>query len=107
MLLTPDQPLASIAGRVVALPAPPLRQRRWLVPVDFIGRALRSSPTSKITLRRPSHLVILGDLRVPRVQVRYDSRRAQDRARGSHGYASRGRHARTASTISQDGDQLL
>ena len=41
LLLTPDQPLASIAGRVVSLPAPPVRQgRRWLVPVDFIGRAL-------------------------------------------------------------------
>jgi len=41
ILLMADQPLASISGRIVSLPAPPIRQgRRWLVPVDFIGRAL-------------------------------------------------------------------
>ena len=75
ILLTPDQPLASISGRVVSLPAPPVRTaaRRWLVPVDFIGRALSLVYESKLTLRRPSRLVVVGDLRVPRVQIRYDA----------------------------------
>jgi hypothetical protein len=74
ILLMADQPLASISGRIVSLPAPPLRQgRRWLVPVDFIGRALPALSDSRIALRRPSRLVIVGDLRVPRVQVRYDT----------------------------------
>src|SRR6266436_6667826 len=39
ILLTPDQPLGSVAGRIISLPAPTIRRnRRWLVPVDFIGR---------------------------------------------------------------------
>ena len=39
--LTPDQSLVSVSGRLVSLPAPLTRQgRRWLVPVEFISRAL-------------------------------------------------------------------
>ena len=101
ILLMPDQPLASIAGRVVALPAPPVRQgRRWLVPVDFIGRALAQVYDARITLRRPSHLVVVGDLRVPRVQVRYDTTGA------TSGRLTIDATPRTNSTITQDGDQL-
>jgi N-acetylmuramoyl-L-alanine amidase len=102
VLLTPDQPLASIAGRVVSLPAPPVRQgRRWLVPVDFIARALALVSDSKIAVRRPSHLIIVGDLRVPRVQVRYDAITI------NNGRLTIDATPRAASTITQDGDQLL
>jgi len=102
LLLTPDQPLASIAGRVVSLPAPPVRQgRRWLVPVDFIGRALSLVSDTRITLRRPSHLVIVGDLRVPRVQVRYDTSGA------TTGRLTLDATPRANSAISQEGDQLV
>jgi N-acetylmuramoyl-L-alanine amidase len=101
LLLTPDQPLASIAGRVVSLPAPPVRQgRRWLVPVDFIGRALSLVSDLKIALRRPSHLVIVGDLRVPRVQVRYDTSGAIT------GRLTIDATPRANSAITQEGDQL-
>jgi N-acetylmuramoyl-L-alanine amidase len=101
ILLMADQPLASISGRIVSLPAPPLRQgRRWLVPVDFIGRALPSVSDSRIALRRPSRLVIVGDLRVPRVQVRYDTSGA------TSGRLTIDATPRVASTISQEGDQL-
>jgi len=101
ILLTPDQPLASIAGRIVSLPAPPIRQgRRWLVPVDFIGRALPSVSDSRIALRRPSRLVIVGDLRVPRVQVRYETSGA------TSGRLTIDATPRVASTITQEGDQL-
>jgi N-acetylmuramoyl-L-alanine amidase len=73
IVLTPDQPLASVSGRLVSLPAPPRRaaSRRWLVPVEFI-RALALVYDTKLDLRKPSHLVVVGDLRVPRVQVTYD-----------------------------------
>src|SRR5262249_24251057 len=41
ILLTPEQALASVSGKLVSLPAPPSRSgRRWLVPVEFINRAL-------------------------------------------------------------------
>ena len=43
IVLTPDQTIASVAGRLISLPAPPVRaDGRWLVPLDFINRALAS-----------------------------------------------------------------
>jgi N-acetylmuramoyl-L-alanine amidase len=73
IVLTPDQTLASVAGRLISLPAAPTRSgRRWLVPVEFISRALAPIFDAKLELRKPAHLLIVGDLRVPRVAVRYD-----------------------------------
>ena len=73
IVLTPDQALASVAGRLVSLPAPPARNgRRWLVPVEFISRALSLIYDTRLDLRKPSRLLIIGDLRVPRIAVRYD-----------------------------------
>src|SRR4029078_7020194 len=41
IVLTAEQTLASVAGRLISLPAAPTRSgRRWLVPVEFISRAL-------------------------------------------------------------------
>ena len=73
ILLTPDQPLVSIAGRLVSLPASPTRSgRRVIVPVEFINRALALIYDSRLDLRKPSRLLIAGDLRVPRVTVRFE-----------------------------------
>jgi N-acetylmuramoyl-L-alanine amidase len=72
ILLTPDQPVVSIGGRLVSLPAPPTRSgRRWLVPVEFINRALALIYDSPLDLRKASRLLIVGDLRVPRLSVLY------------------------------------
>src|SRR5262252_1041301 len=74
IVLTPDQALASISGRLISLPAAPVRTggRRWLVPVEFISRALTLVSDVRLDLRKPSHLLIVGDLRVPRVKVAYE-----------------------------------
>jgi N-acetylmuramoyl-L-alanine amidase len=73
IVLTPDQALASVGGRLVSLPAPPSRNgRRWLVPVEFISRALSLIFDARLDLRKPSRLLVIGDLRVPRIAVRYD-----------------------------------
>jgi N-acetylmuramoyl-L-alanine amidase len=73
IVLTPDQALASVSGRLVSLPAPPARSgRRWLVPVEFISRALSLIYDTRLDLRKPSRLLVVGDLRVPRITVRYD-----------------------------------
>ena len=73
IVLTPDQALASVAGRLISLPSPPSRVgARWLVPVEFISRALGPIYDARLDLRRPSHLLIVGDLRVPRVSVRHE-----------------------------------
>ena len=73
IVLTPDQSLASMGGRLVSLPAPLTRQgRRFLVPVEFITRGLAPMYDSRLELRMPSRLLVVGDLRVPRVTAAYD-----------------------------------
>src|SRR5437763_3123978 len=96
-----NQALASVGGRLVSLPAPAARSgRRWLVPVEFINRALALVYDSKLELRKSSHLLIVGDFRVPRVTLRYDlvapgARLTIDAT------------PRAASTVSQENDHLL
>ena len=73
ILLTPDQPLVSIAGRLVSLPTAPTRNgRRVLVPVEFISRALTLIYDTRLDLRKPSRLLIVGEWRVPRVTMRVE-----------------------------------
>jgi N-acetylmuramoyl-L-alanine amidase len=71
--MTPNQALASVSGRLVSLPAPLTRtNNRWLVPVEFI-RALAQIYDSRLDLRRQSRLVVIGDLRVPRITAAVDN----------------------------------
>ncbi len=73
LVLATNDSLVSVGGRLIQLAAPPVRQgRRWFVPVDFVGRALPLIADERIELRRPSGLVLVGDVRVPRVTVRAD-----------------------------------
>jgi len=100
IVLTPDQTLASVSGRLISLPAPPARNgRRWLVPVEFISRALAPIYDSRIELRKPSHLLLIGDVRVPRVTVRYDPL-------GAAGRLTIDATPRATSNVTQDGDHL-
>jgi hypothetical protein len=100
ILLTPDQPLVSIAGRLVSLPAPPTRSgRRWLVPVEFINRALALIYDSPLDLRKRSRLLIVGDLRVPRLSVLYQG--------GDPARIIIDATPRTNSTVSQESTSLL
>ena len=68
ILLSPNQEIASVAGRLISLPAPPAREGgAWFVPVDFVSRALAPVVGTPIELRKPSRLILLGDIRMPRV----------------------------------------
>jgi N-acetylmuramoyl-L-alanine amidase len=74
IVLTENQNVVSVAGRLVPLPAPPLRRDgRWYVPADFLPRALSSALDLRLDLRRAPRLLIVGDLRVPRVVTRVDA----------------------------------
>ena len=74
IVVSTDQAMASVSGRVVTLPSPALRSGgRWFVPLDLLPRALAPIYDARIDLRRPSRLLIVGDLRVPRVTGRIDS----------------------------------
>ena len=74
VVLSADQPMASVSGRVVALPAAPVRSgRRWLVPVEVLPRVLAPMLETRIDVRRASRLLIVGDVNVPRVTARIDA----------------------------------
>jgi len=69
-----EQPMASVNGRVITLPAPIARAgRRLLAPIDIIPRALAPIYDTPIDLRRASRLLIVGMVRVGRIAVRIDS----------------------------------
>jgi N-acetylmuramoyl-L-alanine amidase len=70
IVLNPNQPLASVAGRIVSLPAAPARSSgRLVVPIEFISRALAPIHDTRMDLRTGSRLLVLGSLRVPRVVI--------------------------------------
>jgi len=101
IVLTPDQSLASVSGRLISLPAPPIRSgRRWLVPVEFISRALAPIFDTRLDLRKSSHLLVVGDLRVPRVVARYE-------VLGSAARLTIDATPRADSTVSQDNQRIL
>ena len=73
IVLTPEQSLVSSSSRLVSLPAPVTRRsNRWLVPVEFISRALAPIYDVRLDFRPAARLLVIGDLRVPRVTAQYD-----------------------------------
>jgi len=74
IVLTADQNVVSVSGRLVSLPSPPVRRdNRWFVPADFLPRALSLILDTRLDLRRAARLLIVGDLRAPRVVARVDA----------------------------------
>jgi N-acetylmuramoyl-L-alanine amidase len=73
IVLSPGQPLASVGGRLISLPAAPVREgRTWFVPVDFVSRALAPAMGTRIDVRKPARLIVAGDLRIPQITARLD-----------------------------------
>ena len=82
IVLTANQGLVSVAGRLESLPSPPVeRSGVWYVPIDFIPRVLGLVHDETVELRRRSGLVVIGDIRVPQVVVRYQRTGPQSRLR--------------------------
>ena len=80
IVLTENQNVVSVAGRLVTLPAPPLRRDgRWFVPADFLPRALVAGA------RHPARSAALGapaDRRRPARPARRRARRCRRDQRG-------------------------
>lgn len=73
-LVYSSQGLVSSGGRLVQLSAGPRKERRgWVVPVEFLGRGLSLILDQRAEYRRGSRLLIVGEVRVPRVTVRSDT----------------------------------
>ena len=101
IVLTPEQSLASVNGRLISLPAQPVRVgNRWLVPVDFISRALALIHDAKIDLHRPSRLLVIGELNVPRLTVRHEPL-------GNAARVTIDATPAATSAVSQDGSRLV
>lgn len=82
IILTPDQQLVSVDGRLVSLRAAPRRVRgRWLAPLDFLDRALAPAHRGPLEFRAQSRLLIAGGLRVPRVAAHYRTGAGGDQLR--------------------------
>jgi N-acetylmuramoyl-L-alanine amidase len=101
ILLSTQQPLASVAGRMTSLPAAPARDgRTWYVPVDFVSRVLAPVSATKIDLRKPSRLLLVGDVRMPRIAARVESLGAPSRVTLDVAPA-------TPHAVTQDGSRLV
>jgi N-acetylmuramoyl-L-alanine amidase len=101
IVLTPGQSIASVGGRLVSLPAPPVREgRTWYVPVDFVSRALAPVAGTPLELRKPSRLILVGDIRVPRVAGRVEAQAGSARLILDVAPA-------TPHTVSRDGQRLV
>ena len=101
IILTEDQQLVSVAGRLVSLRAAPRRaDDQWLVPLDFLSRALNPLLAESLELRQRSRLVLIGDVDVPRVSGRY-------RPQGSGGELALEVTPSTPYTVDQEGGQLV
>ena len=101
VVLTPGQALASVSGRLISLPAPPAREgKTWFVPVDFVARALAPALGTRLELRKPSRLILLGDVRVPRVAGAVDPQ-------GNLARLTLDVAPATPHTVSQDGTKLV
>lgn len=101
IVLSPGQGLASVGGRLVSLPAPPVREgRAWFVPVDFVPRALGPALGTRVELRKPSRLLLTGDIRVPRLAGRIE-------ALGSLARLTLEVAPATPHTVSQEGNRIV
>lgn len=74
IVATAGQSIASVNGRVITLPAPVTKMgTRWMVPVEFLPRALGQIYDRRIDLRRGARLLAVGEVRVVRVSARVES----------------------------------
>lgn len=74
LTLTPGRTVVSVEGRLIALATAPVRQgTRVLVPLEFVPRALGPLVGRRLDYRRASRLLVVGDLRVPRIVVQVET----------------------------------
>ncbi len=101
MVLTADDEIVSVDGRLVSLPSAPVqRDDTWYVPIEFIGRAVGLVHDQNVELRRRSSLVVIGDIRVPQVIARVQRSGADTRLRLTISPA-------TEHTVQRNADQLI
>jgi N-acetylmuramoyl-L-alanine amidase len=101
IVLTSGQSLASVGGRIVSLSGAVVRDgRTWYVPVDLLSRALGPALNLHIEVRRASHFIVVGDVRVPEVTARLERQ-------GPIGRLTVDVQPPTPHHVTRDGNQLV
>ena len=102
LILTADQRVVSVAGRLISLrsSAPRREDGGWLVPVEFLSRALGPLIEQTISLRPDSRLVLIGDVAVPSVSGR-------TRTQGTDAYLEFDVRPSTPHQVTRQGQQLV
>ncbi len=68
IIAVPGQSFVQVAGKIISLDGPIEWERNaWQVPFDFLAKAVGPAIGQRVTIRRPSRLILIGDVRVPQV----------------------------------------
>ena len=69
----PGQSFVRASGHIIQLDGPVQRERNaWVVPIDFLTKALGPALGQPVLIRRGSRLIIVGAVRVPEVAIRIE-----------------------------------
>ena len=69
----PGQSFVRVGERVISLPGQIQRDRNtWMVPVEFLSMALGPAVGTRVEVRRESKLILVGDVRVPKISGTLD-----------------------------------
>ena len=99
--LIPNESFVSVGGRIDSLSAPVRRERGgYLVPIDFLSRAVGRALGQRVDIRRDSRVIVVGSVRVPRVTPRVQ--RVGGRARLDITI-----EPATAHQVTREGDRLI
>ncbi len=73
IISVPGQSFVQVAGKIVSLDGPIERDgNTWQVPFDFLQKALGPAVGQAVVVRRPSRLILVGDVRVPQITGRVE-----------------------------------
>ncbi len=73
IIAVPGQSFANVAGKVISLDGPIEREgNNWVVPFEFLPKVLGPALGQSVVIRRPSRIILVGDVRVPQITGRVE-----------------------------------
>jgi len=73
IIAVPGQSFANVGGKVISLDGAIEREgNNWLAPFDFLPKVLGPALGQSVVIRRPSRIILVGDVRVPQITGRVE-----------------------------------
>jgi N-acetylmuramoyl-L-alanine amidase len=73
IIAVPGQSFANVAGKVISLDGAIERDgNNWVAPFDFVPKVLGPALGQSVVIRRPSRIILVGDVRVPQITGRVE-----------------------------------